>query len=83
MFIKTIIFFKPLVLTPGYSLTPQEARSLQSSFKAKSEEEEEEEESTRTKNDETRLVRIFFKARILGPNSPHSFLPNSVRYGCY
>jgi hypothetical protein len=64
--------FQALVLTPGYSLTPREARSLQFSSKPRSAEDDPEAD----KNDESRLTRVFFKGRILGPNSPHSFLPN-------
>ena len=63
--------FQAVVLTPGYTMTQQEAKALQSSFKRTEDDDEE------GKRDEKKyFARVYFKGRILGPNSPHSFLPN-------
>lgn len=63
--------FQAIALTPGYTLTAQEAKSLQSSFKPRKAE-----DTKGKEDDKKRFSRIYFKGRILGPNSPHSFLPN-------
>jgi len=63
--------FQAIALTDGYTLTAQEAKSLQFSFKPRKAEDTKGKES-----DKKRFSRIYFKGRILGPNSPHSFLPN-------
>ena len=58
--------FQAVVLTPGQKLSYHESAALQSSFKTR-------EAGSQMPAGPT---RISFRARILGPNSPHSFLPN-------
>ena len=63
--------FQAVALTDGYPLTAAEAKVMQASqVKAAPDDEE-------AKADEKKFfARVYFKGRILGPNSPHSFLPD-------
>jgi hypothetical protein len=56
--------FQVVALTNGFTLTPAMARGLDSAFRA----------GDNDKGD-TRHIRMYFIGRILGPQSPHMFLP--------
>tara|TARA_R110000744_G_scaffold99591_1_gene192104 strand:- start:1029 stop:2171 length:1143 start_codon:yes stop_codon:yes gene_type:complete len=63
--------FQAVALTPGYTMTTEEARLMQGSFKPRAEDDNEGKAI-----DRKRFSRVYFKGRILGKNSPHNFLPN-------
>jgi len=57
--------FKARALTQGFVLTPAMAKGLESTRAGKEGDDK-----------DTRHVRMYFIGRILGPNSPHKFLPD-------